>query len=69
MVYENEQAKLFIHINEANKAQLIYRVSFFIAIKNSEYTSLIHYDQNKPVHVLEVFYVCQTTSSGRGFAS
>lgn len=39
--------------------------STITAIKNSEYTSLIHYDQDQPVHVLEVFYVCQKTPSGR----
>jgi ABC-type amino acid transport substrate-binding protein len=38
--------------------------STITAVENSQYSHLIHYDQEKPVHVLEVFYVCQKTSSG-----
>lgn len=39
-------------------------ISTLTAIKNSQYTNQIHYEQDKPVHVLEVFYVCQKTPSG-----
>lgn len=39
--------------------------STLTAIENSQYTNLIHYEQDKPVHVLEVFYVCQKTPSGK----
>jgi len=39
--------------------------STITVVENSQYTNLIHYDQNKPIHVLEVFYVCQKTPSGR----
>jgi len=35
------------------------------AIEDSQYTNLIHYEEDKPVQVLEVFYVCQNRPSGR----
>lgn len=35
------------------------------AINDSQYSSQIYYDVNKPINILKVFYVCQATYEGK----
>ncbi|AQS40333.1 periplasmic component of amino acid ABC-type transporter/signal transduction system [Shewanella psychrophila] len=39
------------------------------AIENSKHAELIHYDLDKPINVLAVFYVCHDSISGRTLCS